>query len=137
MELVKFIKNNFEDSYLVKNFNTNFIFKLGPNIVVSDVFELLSKHREQLGIAQWGVINSSLEDVFMAVVERFDKEEGVREDMAASVILTNTKSSKNSNRSSVLIEEVNHNNSHNNEPPKRKESDDSSYIHNRDSVLSG
>lgn len=78
VELVKFIKNNFEESYLVKNFNTNFIFKLGSNIVVSEVFELLSKHREQLGISQWGVINSSLEDVFMAVVERFDKEDLIR-----------------------------------------------------------
>ena len=34
-ELVKFIKANFEDSHLVKNFNTNFIFKLGTNIIVS------------------------------------------------------------------------------------------------------
>ena len=113
----------------MKNFNTNFIFKLGANIVVSEVFELLSKHKGDLGISQWGVINSSLEDVFMAVVERFDKEDAVREDLAASVILTSNREQKErrsqegddgnggegegrgnkSNRSSVLIEEVNNN----------------------------
>lgn len=76
---MSFIRNNFEESRLVKVFNGNFIFQLGTHVLVSEVFETLERHKKELSIAHWGVINSSLEDVFMAVVLKFDREELINE----------------------------------------------------------
>lgn len=74
-KLMKFIRDNFEHSKMLKVFNGNFIYQLGGNVLVSEVFETLEKHKAELQIAHWGVINSSLEDVFLTVVQKFDKEE--------------------------------------------------------------
>jgi hypothetical protein len=73
-KLMSFIQKNFPESTLVKIFNGNFIYQLGMNVIVSEVFETLEQHKIELKIAHWGVINSSLEDVFMAVVLKFDHE---------------------------------------------------------------
>lgn len=59
---------------LIKKFNNNFSFGLGQNYLVSEVFLKLQKNKSKLGIKNWGIINSSLEDVFLEVVSKFDSE---------------------------------------------------------------
>mgnify|MGYP000901855286 CR=1 FL=1 len=44
-KLMTFIRNNFEQSRLAKVFNGNFIFQLGQNVMVSEVFEILERHK--------------------------------------------------------------------------------------------
>ncbi len=40
---------------------------------ISKIFESLEANKEELGISDWGISQSTLEDVFMEVVEQADE----------------------------------------------------------------
>lgn len=66
------MKREFPEATLTKKFNNNFSFALGNTYLVSGIFEKLHYYKNELDIKNWGVINSSLEDVFLTVVKKFD-----------------------------------------------------------------
>lgn len=43
---------------------------------VSKLFKELESKKEELAISDWGISQSTLEDVFMEIVESFEEKEG-------------------------------------------------------------
>ena len=77
--LHEFMKKEFPKSFLLKNFNGCLIYKVPLTFKVSEMFMRMDKLEKELGIADIAITNSSLEDVFMNVVIRFDENFGKEE----------------------------------------------------------
>ena len=61
----------FPDSVLIKEINGYLRFGLG-NIVISEVMKKLNESHEEIRKG-WGLSHSNLEDVFMEVVKKYEK----------------------------------------------------------------
>ncbi|KAL4456247.1 hypothetical protein ABPG74_014208 [Tetrahymena malaccensis] len=68
--LFKYIDEIIPKNEKKPSFNMNFIFQIpNDNLKVSQIFDLLEKEKARLKISDWGISQSSLEDVFMSIVE--------------------------------------------------------------------
>ncbi len=74
-KIVEFMKKEFPGSYLFKHFNGYLILKVPSTYKISTLFETMNAVEKELGFSDVAITNSSLEDVFMKVVEKFDTEE--------------------------------------------------------------
>jgi hypothetical protein len=66
------MSKTFVNSKLVKSWNGCLIYKIPSQYKVSEMFETIEQLEKELDIADIAVSNSSLEDVFMNVVGKFD-----------------------------------------------------------------
>jgi ABC-type multidrug transport system ATPase subunit len=67
--LKDFLTTHLAQARLVTEFNGSLAYQVPrTSCKVSEIFKLLEEHKEELGIADWGISQSSLEDVFMRVV---------------------------------------------------------------------
>jgi len=71
-KIVEFIKKEFPGTFLFKHFNGYLIFKVPLTYKISNLFETMNQVEKELGFSDIAITNSSLEDVFMNVVEKFD-----------------------------------------------------------------
>lgn len=69
------MKKQFPGTYLFKHFNGYLILKVPSTFKISTLFQTMNAVEKQLGFSDIAITNSSLEDVFMKVVEKFDSEE--------------------------------------------------------------
>ena len=69
------MKKQFPGTYLNKCFNGYLIFKTPSSYKISDLFEAINVVEKQLGFSDISITNSSLENVFMNVVGKFDANE--------------------------------------------------------------
>ncbi len=72
---MEFMKKEFLGTYLFKHFNGYLILKVPSSYKISKLFERMKLVEKELGFSDVAITNSSLEDVFMKVVEKFDSEE--------------------------------------------------------------
>ena len=72
-----FIQQILPKATLLSSFNGNFNYQIPlEGLEVSNVFETLESKKEELLISDWGISQSSLEDVFMKIVDTsYDKAE--------------------------------------------------------------
>lgn len=69
-KILEFVKTVLPKSVLLTKFNGNFSFQVPlEGLEVSNIFEIFEKNKEELLISDWGISQSSLEDVFMKIVE--------------------------------------------------------------------
>ena len=71
MNLVKaFIEDFLPHANLVTDFNGSLIYLVPlEGTLVSDIFSAMEENKESLGIADWGISQASLEDVFLRVID--------------------------------------------------------------------
>lgn len=68
--MISYIEEILPRGKLVTAFNGNIIFKIPlEGFIVSELFEKLEEVKEDLRISDWGISQSSLEDVFMEIVD--------------------------------------------------------------------
>jgi hypothetical protein len=72
--ITRYIKKTFPGATLFKSFSGSLIFKIPSTYKVSEIFENMNEMEKKLEIADISISNSSLEDVFMNVVQKFDRE---------------------------------------------------------------
>jgi hypothetical protein len=74
-KIVDFMKKEFPGTYLFKHFRGYLILKVPSTYKISTLFETMNRVEKELGFSDLAITNSSLEDVFMNVVEKFDTKE--------------------------------------------------------------
>jgi len=71
-KLEKYIKELLPKSQLKSSFNGGFIYLVPlEGLEVSKLFEEIESKKEELGISDWGISQSTLEDVFMEIVKSY------------------------------------------------------------------
>lgn len=69
LKVSEYIKEILPNSKEISNFNGNFIYQIPmEGLKVSQLFEKLEENKARLSISDWGISQSSLEDVFMEIV---------------------------------------------------------------------
>jgi hypothetical protein len=68
------MKKEFPGTYLFKHFRGYLILKVPCTYKISTLFETMNLVEKELGFSDVAISNSSLEDVFMNVVDRFDSQ---------------------------------------------------------------
>ena len=69
----EFIFKKFRGSSLARKIGSSLVFKIPVDFKISEMFMDMHKAENQLGITNVSVTESSLEDVFIAVVLKYDK----------------------------------------------------------------
>jgi len=73
-KITDFVEHLLPKAELKSVFNGNFVFEVPlEGLSISKIFESLEANKEELGISDWGISQSTLEDVFMEVVEQADE----------------------------------------------------------------
>ena len=68
--IIEFIQKILPKAVLLSTFNGNFSFQVPlEGLEVSTIFEILENKKSELMISDWGISQSSLEDVFMQIVD--------------------------------------------------------------------
>ena len=70
----RFIQQILPSAVLVERLAGNMNFRI-PNLVVSELFEQMEFNKEKVGIQDWGISQTTIEDVFMKIVKDDEKEE--------------------------------------------------------------
>ncbi|XP_065901244.1 ABC transporter A family member 9-like [Dysidea avara] len=83
----QFISSHLPSATLVEYYANKLSYKMEKEkLVVSKLFTLLNSVKIQLGIADWGIKRSTLEDVFLAIVSKHDDKRIETEDSRTSCI---------------------------------------------------
>ncbi|EFA80034.1 ABC transporter A family protein [Heterostelium album PN500] len=68
--LIKFVLDNYPMAMQQESVSDELIFLIPKDSDISTIFDIISKNKHELGIKEWGVSQTSLEDIFMKMVER-------------------------------------------------------------------
>ncbi|EFA80037.1 ABC transporter A family protein [Heterostelium album PN500] len=68
--LIKFVLDNYPMAMQQESVSDELIFLIPKDSDISTIFDIISKNKHELGIKEWGVSQTSLEEIFMKMVER-------------------------------------------------------------------
>jgi len=73
--VLSFVEKLLPTATLMENFAGNCIYQVKrTDLTVSDLFEQMESNRESVGFEDWGVTQTTLEDVFVRIARRDEDE---------------------------------------------------------------